>query len=109
MADGFGVHTEEMRAHAQKLQGVTERIGTAQDAAGQVSMNGVDAYGILCSPLLTPLLGVVELAGQSAIGAANLAVEATGTGIREMADGYDDAEKALGETFEKISGELGGK
>lgn len=109
MADGFGVHTEEMRAHAQKLRGVAERIGTAQDAAGQVSMNGVDAYGVLCSPLLTPLIGLVEVAGQAAIGTANLAVEATGASINGMADGYDALEQELGEVFGKIAGELGGK
>lgn len=107
--NGFGVHTEEMRSHASKLQDVTGDIGKAQDAAGQASMNGTDAYGLLCSPILTPLIGTVEIAGQAAIGTANGAVDATGGAIKAMADGYDEAEKQLGEMFEKIMSELGGQ
>lgn len=66
-----------------------------------------EAYGILCSPILVPLIGTVEVAGQAAIGAANTAVSATAQGITDMADGYDELEKILGEAFAAIETELG--
>lgn len=108
MADGgIGVHTGEMRAHAQHLQAVTDQIGVAQDAAGQASLNGTDAYGILCSPILTPLIGAVEVAGMSAIAASNGAVEATAIGIEGMAEAYDELEEQLDGMFRKILDDLG--
>lgn len=102
MADGLGVHTDEMRAHAQHLQAVTDQIGVAQDAAGQASLNGVNAYGILCSPILTPLIGAIEVAGMTAIGTSNAAVEATATGITGMANTYDEHEQQLSDMLQKI-------
>ena len=57
MTDGFGVHTDEMRAHAEKLRGVADEVGVAQDAAGEASLGGTEAYGILCSflpPIVNP-------------------------------------------------------
>lgn len=107
--NGFEVDTGEMRSHASHLQGVSEQIGKAQDAAGEVSMNGTDAYGILCSPILTPLIGTVEVGGMSAIAASNGAVSATSEAINMMADGYDEMEEQLGKMFEEIAGQLGGK
>lgn len=106
MPDGLGVHTEEMRAHAQHLQGVTDQIGVAQEAAGQASLNGTDAYGILCSPILTPLIGAIEVAGMATIGTSNAAVEATASGISGMADAYDEHEKQLSETLQQIMNAL---
>ncbi|GAA4620095.1 type VII secretion target [Saccharopolyspora hordei] len=108
MTDGFGVHTDEMRAHAEKLRGVADEVGVAQDAAGEASLGGTEAYGILCSPILTPLMGVVEAGGMAAIAAARGAVEATSVGIKGMADGYDEVQQAVSELFEKIRSEIGG-
>jgi hypothetical protein len=109
MTNGYGVHPDAMRDHAGRLDGVVEHIRSAQDAAGQVSLNGTDAYGILCSPVLTPLIGAVEILGMSAIGAADVAVGATATGVRGMAETYDFVEEAVSKTLHDIHGLLDGK
>ncbi|WP_017973419.1 type VII secretion target [Actinopolyspora halophila] len=105
--DGFGVNTDEVRAHAKRLQDVTDQIGTAQDAAGQVSLNGADAYGMLCSPILTPLIGSIEVQGMAAIGTANAAVEATATGVDVAAKAYDEVDQQISEILQSVQDELG--
>ncbi|NHD19008.1 MULTISPECIES: type VII secretion target [Actinopolyspora] len=105
--DGFGVNTDEVRAHAKRLQGVTDQIGTAQDAAGQVSLNGSDAYGVLCSPILTPLIGAIEVQAMTAIGTANAAVEATATGLEGAATAYDEVDQQISELLQSVQDKLG--
>ncbi|MGJ7908854.1 type VII secretion target [Actinopolyspora sp. H202] len=103
----FDVNTDEMRAHAQHLQQVTDRIGTAQGAAGEVSLNGTDAYGLLCSPILTPLIGAIEVQGMATIATANAAVEATAAGIEGAAETYDAVDQHVSELLESVRNELG--
>lgn len=107
MPDGYTIDTAAMRDHAGRLDGITAQLGTAQDAAGQVSLNGTDAYGILCSPILTPLIGAIEVLGMGAIAATQGAVGATALGVRGMADSYDQAEQLANDMFEAISELLG--
>lgn len=103
--DGYDVHTEAMREHAGRLDGVQDDIGTALDAAAEVSLGGTEAYGILCSPILTPLIGSIEILGGAAIGATHLAVGATALGVRGMAETYDFMEQAAEDLFNSIAGE----
>ncbi|PRW62662.1 type VII secretion target [Actinopolyspora mortivallis] len=104
---GFGVDTGAMREHARNLGQVTDRLGTARNAAGQVSLNGTDAYGVLCSPVLTPLIGAFETAALTTIGTATAAVEATAAGVRGAADTYDEVDRQAGELLESVRNELG--
>lgn len=108
MSDGFSLNTDDMRAHASNLSSVAEAIGVGRDAAGQASLGGIDAYGILCSPIMAPLMATIESAGLAAISASHTAVDATSTGIKDMADGYDEVQRMVGELFEKINSELTG-
>ncbi|MGX7827755.1 type VII secretion target [Actinokineospora sp. 24-640] len=107
MSGGYTIDTDAMRLHAGRLDGIGSQLGTAQEAASQVSLNGSDAYGILCSPVLTPLIGAIELAGMAAIGSTQLAVGATAGGIRGMAESYDYAEQLAVDMFDAISDLLG--
>ncbi|WP_424189420.1 type VII secretion target [Actinokineospora sp. G85] len=107
MPDGYGVHTDAMRAHAGRLDGIRTQVGTALDAAGQASLNGTDAYGILCSPVLTPLMGAIEVLGMGAIGATHVTVGATAEGVRGMAAAYDKAEEVATDMFNGIAEGLG--
>ncbi|WP_447007486.1 type VII secretion target [Saccharothrix isguenensis] len=107
MTDGFGVHTDAMRQHAGRLDGVVEQIGVAQDAATQATISGTTAYGILCSPLLLPLMGSIEAMGHAAIGTANTVVSATSESIVAMADTYDAVDGAVEGALSKILEKLG--
>ncbi|GAB2740902.1 hypothetical protein GCM10027174_12960 [Salinifilum aidingensis] len=106
--DGFAIHTDEMRSHAQRVRGVAERIGTAKDAAGEISLNGGEAYGILCSPVLIPLMGMIETMGSAAIGTSQAAVEGTAAGLEAAAEEYDSVDEEVVASLEAILEELRG-
>ncbi|SDP23731.1 type VII secretion target [Lentzea jiangxiensis] len=106
-APGFNVQTQAMREHARRLDGIVRQIETAQQAIGQARINGANAYGILCSPLLEPIMGTIEAAGTAAVTTAHGVVNATVDGVNGMADTYDTVDQALGGNFEKIVEKLG--
>jgi hypothetical protein len=78
----------EIQAHAGRVENVSGDVDTARSAASQVSMSG-EAYGILCSPLLVPLLGALEEAGVAGIAASASAVDGTALALRTMAKSLD--------------------
>ena len=82
------VMVSEIRAHAGRVEEVGNHIDTARSAAGQVSMNA-EAYGVLCSPLLVPILGLLEGAGIAGIAASAAAVDGTALALRAMASSYE--------------------
>ncbi|SMD19741.1 type VII secretion target [Lentzea albidocapillata] len=107
-AGGFNVHTVAMRDHARRLDSVVEQIGVAQQAATQATISGTTAYGILCSPILLPLMGSIEITGHAAIATANTVVAATSAGVSAMADTYDNVDEAVGGSLHKLIEKLGG-
>lgn len=107
MGDGFGVHTDEMRAHAKNVEAVAQQLKVAVDAAHTVSMPS-DAYGILCSPLLVPLISALESVGVTTLDTGAAATGATATGIRAMADGYDAVDQAVHDALNEVERALTG-
>lgn len=107
-AGGFNVHTAAMRDHAGRLDGIVEQIGVAQQAATQATISGTTAYGILCSPILLPLMGSIEAAGHAAIATARTVVAATSAGVTGMADTYDAVDAAVSGELHKLVEKLGG-
>jgi hypothetical protein len=85
---GIEIVTEGLRRHAGRVEAVGDEVTNARSAASQVSLQG-EAYGQLCSPILVPILGVLEGAGIVAMTAAASAVDATGGALRAMATSLD--------------------
>lgn len=85
---GIDIVTEGLRRHAGRVEEVGDQVSNARSAAGQVSMQA-DAYGLLCSPILVPVLGVLEGAGILAMTAAASALDATGGALRALATSLD--------------------
>lgn len=53
MADQIEFNIEEMRAHAQRLDGLATRAEDANtNAQGLAQGAGFDLYGLMCSPIL---------------------------------------------------------
>lgn len=102
MVDGYGVYPEAMREHAKRVDQIAKDLTGALDAARTVSMFG-DAYGILCSPLLVPLISIAEQGGIAALSVGHGAVEATAKGVRIMADTYDMVEDAVTGAMDTLS------
>ncbi|HWH01961.1 MAG TPA: type VII secretion target [Pilimelia sp.] len=77
-----------LRRHADRVDEVAAEIYHARSVAGQVSMQS-EAYGRLCSPILTPVLGTLEGGGIAAMTAAAWGVEGTSGALRVMASSLD--------------------
>ncbi|MFD1048893.1 hypothetical protein ACFQ1S_26830 [Kibdelosporangium lantanae] len=56
-ADGYGIKDPDtLSNHAGKVADVSTMISEANAAGQQVGLGGVQAYGLLCSPVLIPIL-----------------------------------------------------
>jgi hypothetical protein len=97
MPDGYKVYPDEMRAHAKKVHAASDRLGTAESAAGQVTMNK-EAFGLIGQPLAAGVM-VIEGVATGAVGAAKLMVDGVASGIKAMADAYDEVEHAKKQAF----------
>jgi hypothetical protein len=82
------VITDGIRTHAGRVDAVADMIYDARSAAGEVSLRG-EAYGLLCSPIIVPILGTLEMAGLASIAASGVAVAATADALRAMAGSLD--------------------
>lgn len=89
---GFEVGSD-LTAHAGALDGCTDQLRQAADAAKQVSMP-TDAYGIICQPFRM-LLDPVEQYGMDALNDAVDAMEATAQKVRDSARAYQDSEDGI--------------
>ncbi|WP_199433278.1 type VII secretion target [Qaidamihabitans albus] len=93
---GFEVGTD-LDAHAGQLDGCTDQLRQAVDAARQVSMP-TDAYGILCQPFRM-LLDPVEQYGIDALNEAVSAMESAAGKVRKAAQHYQSTEDDITSTL----------
>jgi hypothetical protein len=91
-AGGFEIGAD-LNAHASQLDGVTDSLRQAVDAANQVSMP-TDAYGIICQPFRM-LLDPVEQFGVDALTKAVEAMESVAEAARTSAKGYQAVEDEI--------------
>jgi uncharacterized protein YukE len=96
MADGYEVLAGELETHASKVDGYSERMRTAVDAARQVTMNN-EAYGVICQPFAMLLQPFEEL-GVRALEQAAETIADTARKVRDSATSYTgtDAAEAAG-------------
>ncbi|PXY24816.1 ESX-1 secretion-associated protein [Prauserella sp. PE36] len=98
MPDGGGFELgSDLTAHAAQLDGCTDQLNQAVDAANTVSMP-TDAYGILCQPFRM-LLDPVEQYGIDALKEAVSAMQATADKVRKAAETYQGTEDSVTDAF----------
>jgi hypothetical protein len=90
MPDGYDVLTSELQTHASRVDGLADRLGTAVDAARQVTMND-SAYGVICQPFAM-LLQPFEQMGVNALNQAVTTVRESAGKVRDTARVYDTTE-----------------
>ncbi|TCO65665.1 type VII secretion target [Actinocrispum wychmicini] len=95
--DGYIVDPDGMRAHAKKVDAAGDRLGTAADAAGQMTLHN-EAFGLIGQPLAAGVM-VIEGVATGAVAASRLMVEGVAAGIKAMADAYDEVEHAKKQAF----------
>lgn len=89
----INVVTSGIRRHADRVEGIGRQLDTARGAAAQVTMD-VGAYGLLCGPVLVPVLGTLEGAGIGTIDCCALSIDGTALALRAMANFLDDSDDA---------------
>ncbi|TNC29675.1 type VII secretion target [Amycolatopsis alkalitolerans] len=95
----FEVVPDELRTHASHLDGLSDRLNTAVNAAGTVVMDS-EAYGLLCS-FLPPIVNATTQ--QDATDTLKSAVEGMSTtagNVRTAASSYDERDKGNARPFE---------
>ncbi|MEU4805573.1 type VII secretion target [Actinosynnema sp. NPDC023587] len=96
-AGGYSAVPEALRAHGSHLDGLSDRLGTAADAARMAGMSG-DSYGLLCA-FLPLIVNPMEEKAAEALNAAAEGVSDIASSIRDTASAYDEQESAHGETM----------
>lgn len=89
--DGFGTSTEELRAHAKKLEALGDRLDTAVDAANQVTMS-TEAYGKICA-FFVPIVQGVSQPGVDALSRSSGAMNELASNVKQAASTYEDTEQ----------------
>jgi hypothetical protein len=94
----------DIRKHADRVGEVAARVYEARSAANQVSMDK-DAYGVLCSPLITSIISLLEVGGIAAITSSAEAVESTADALRDTASAMDTTDDDAAKTLWRAAGE----
>lgn len=94
----FEVVADELTTHASHVDGLADRLGTAQDAAKTVGMSD-QAYGLLCQ-FLPPFISPMEEKASAAIDAATDAVKTTAENVRTTASDYQEGDEAQARPFD---------
>ncbi|HEU5472182.1 MAG TPA: type VII secretion target [Actinophytocola sp.] len=102
--DGYEVLTGELDAHAGRVDGLTDRLRTAADAANQVTMNN-DAYGVVCQPF-AQLLQPFEELGVRALRQGVDALADTARKVRDTAKGYTTTDTSEAAQYQGMEGDL---
>ncbi|MEU4802972.1 type VII secretion target [Actinosynnema sp. NPDC023587] len=98
----FEVVPDEVREHAEQVQGQGDVLGQALDAARQVSMSA-DAYGVLCQPF-TLMLDPLEKWGVDALSQAKEALDSMAESLKATVELYEQVESDNVERFERLGG-----
>jgi hypothetical protein len=102
--DGYEVLAGELTVHAGKVDGFTDRLSTAVDAANQVTMNN-EAFGVLCQPFAA-MLQPFEERGVETLRQGVEAMTDTAGKVRDTVSTYTGTETAEAQQFRAIEGDL---
>ena len=95
----FEVVPDELRTHASHLGGLVDRLNTAVDAAGTVTMDD-SAYGLLCAFLPPIVNAATQDQATETLKAAVEAMTTTADNVRTAASSYDDQDRTNAEPFQ---------
>src|SRR4051794_24553326 len=81
--------------HAGQVADVSTMINEANQAGQQVGLGGVEAYGLLCSPLIIPALQMFEGNADDLLRNAAELAGALSDGIKRTITDYTDLEQRI--------------
>jgi hypothetical protein len=102
--EGYELVPQELDAHATEIDGLTDRLRTAVDAATTVTMNN-SAYGVVCQPFAL-LLQPFEQLGVDTLNQAVETFSDTAGKVRDTVKSYDTTESATATTYQGMEADL---
>ncbi|QRP49256.1 ESX-1 secretion-associated protein [Amycolatopsis sp. FDAARGOS 1241] len=93
---GFEVEPDELVAHASHLDGLTDRLNNAVQAADYALSD--DAYGLLCA-FLPPIVNPTGQQAKDTVSAAAEGMQTTADNVRTAAQGYRDRDESQAQPF----------
>ena len=102
--DGYELVIHELESHATDVDGLTDRLNTAVDAANTVTMDN-SAYGVVCQPFAL-LLQPFEQLGVNTLRKAVETLGDTAGKVRDTATSYGSTDTAHAASFTGIEGTL---
>lgn len=90
------MHTDALRAHAQRLHRPAEQLAKA--GADAASVRGVEAFGTVGTAVASVVLGLAELT-ENRLTMTAKAIQDMAAGVERMADDYDSVEGTIRKAF----------
>ena len=106
MSEQITIDSALLDAHAREVERVTDDVRLAIQAAGQ-TMLSAGAFGLMCSWMIPPFLGVAGAATATMVSAAG-ALDQSARDIREVGADFDRAERRASTTFRALASEIEG-
>ncbi|MCI2420546.1 type VII secretion target [Saccharopolyspora sp. K220] len=105
MSEGFTLPPDQLRAHADQLDGHAEALGQAVDAARGAHLGGTD-YGVTCAflPLKLSITGALTAA---TVGSAEQAIAALATALRDAVEDQEVQDAEIADALKRLIDELG--
>lgn len=97
-------HIGEMRAHHARLEGLATRAEESDTRGQELSQGiGFELYGMLCTPVLGPMLQVAEASNTGALSALKDVMAGRRDAFQETTDAYEGTEDLAKELAEKAA------
>lgn len=106
-ADGYGIKDPEtLSSHAGKVADVSTMISEANAAGQQVGLGGVQAYGLLCSPVIIPILQAFQGDSDDLLKSASDLAGALADGIKKTITDYTNIEQQIKTQQDQLGGTI---
>jgi hypothetical protein len=106
-ADGYGIKDPDtLSSHAGKVADVSTMISEANAAGQQVGLGGVQAYGLLCSPVIIPILQAFQGDSDDLLRSASDLAGALADGIKKTITDYTNIEQQIRTQQDQLGGTI---
>lgn len=102
MAEFTDVDLEQLDRHAQQVGDVAHMVSGAHGAGQQVGLGGIEAYGLLCSPLMIPALQMFQGDMDELLKSAADLADAISEGLKTNSMDYAHIERLHTDGFDKM-------
>jgi len=93
MGSQIEFNIDEMRAHQKRLDGLSTRASDSSTTAQGLSQGaGFELYGLMCSPILVPILQIAEAANTGALDALAQVMQGRHDAFNDTANAYETTE-----------------